>query len=79
MGWSVVTMTVPGHIYFLIFAYMLRLETGLSPPLKYFTYGSKAVLLLWIIYVFSVLCVLCFCGGPFMCALWSPAGKKLTS
>ena len=35
MGWSVVTVTLPGHIYFFIFAYMLRLETGLSPPVKF--------------------------------------------
>ena len=34
-------------------------ETGLSPPVKYFTDRSKAVLLLWIFYVFSVLCLLC--------------------
>ena len=29
-----------------------RRETGLSPPVKYFTDRSKAVLLLWIVYVF---------------------------
>ena len=38
-----------------------RLETGASPPVKYFTDRSKAVLLLWIFYVFSVLCLLCLC------------------
>ena len=27
----------------------------------------------------SVLCSLCFCGRLFVCALWSPAGKGLTS
>ena len=42
----------------------------------YFTDYSKAVLLLWIFYV---LCVLCLCGRLFICALWSPAGKGLTS
>ena len=31
------------------------------------------------IYVFSVLCSLCFCVRLFICALWSPAGKGLTS
>ena len=36
-------------------------ETGLSPPAKYFTDRSKAVLLLWIFYVFSVLYLLCLC------------------
>ena len=28
---------------------------------------------------FSVLCVLCICMCLFICALWSPAGKGLTS
>ena len=28
---------------------------------------------------FSVLCLLCFCVRLFICALWSPAGKGLTS
>ena len=55
-------------------------ETGLSPPVKYFTFCSKAVLLLWIFYVlFSVLCLLCLCVRLFICALWPPAGKGLTS
>ena len=57
----------------------LRRETGLSPPVKYFTDHSKAVLLLWIIYVISVLFLLCFCARLFIDALWSPAGKWLTS
>ena len=32
--------------------------------------------LLW---VFSVLCLLCFFARLFICALWSPAGKELTA
>ena len=28
---------------------------------------------------FSVLCLLCICACLFICALWSPAGKGLTS
>ena len=28
---------------------------------------------------FSVLCLLCLCVRPSICALWSPAGKGLTS
>ena len=37
-------------------------------------------LLLWIFYVFfSVSCLLCTCARLFICALWSPAGKGLTS
>ena len=51
----------------------------LAPPVKYFTDLSKVVLLLWIIYVFSVLCLLCFCARLFIDALWSPAWKGLTS
>ena len=41
--------------------------------------ASKAVLLMWIVYVFTVLCLLCLCGRLFICALWSHAGKGLTS
>ena len=40
---------------------------------------KKAVLLLWIFYVFSVLCLLCLCARLFISALWSPAGNGLTS
>ena len=29
--------------------------------------------------VFFVLCLLCICTRLFICALWSPAGKGLTS
>ena len=53
--------------------------TGLSSPVKYFTDRSKAVLLFWIIYVFSVLRLLCLCARLFICVLLSPAGKGLTS
>ena len=34
-----------------------HIKTGLSPPVKYFTDRSKAVLLLWIFYVFVLSCV----------------------
>ena len=40
---------------------------------------SNVVLLLWVIYVISVLCLSCFCMRLFIDALWSPAGKGLTS
>ena len=46
------------------------------PPVKYFTDPSKAVLLLCF---FSVFRLLCLYARLFMCALWSPAGKWLTS
>ena len=48
-----------------------RRKTGLSPPVKYFADCSKTVILLWIICV--LLCFSC------VAALWSPAGKGLTS
>ena len=54
-------------------------KTGLKLPVKYFTERSKAVLLLWIIFVISVLYLLCFCARLFIDALCSPAGKGLTS
>ena len=41
--------------------------------------GPKAVLLLQIIYVISVLFLLCFSVRLFIDVLWSPAGKGLTS
>ena len=37
------------------------------------------VFLLWIFYVISVLFLLCFCARLFIEAMWSPAGKGLTS
>ena len=40
--------------FFLLF---LHCWTGLSPPVKYFTGRSKAVVLLWIFYVFVLSCV----------------------
>ena len=54
-------------------------KTGLSHPVKYFTDSSKAVLLVLMFYVFTVLCLLCLCARLFICALWSSAGKGLTS
>ena len=41
--------------------------------------SSKAILLLWIIYVISVMFLLCFRAGLFIDALKSPAGKGLPS
>ena len=56
---------------------LARLETGLSPPVKYFTDRSKEVLPLLIICFISVL-FLCFCARLFIDGLWSLAGKGLT-
>ena len=49
------------------------------PCLNILNDRSKAVLLLWIIHVISVLCLLCFRARLFIDALWQPAGKGLTS
>ena len=43
------------------------------------TWGFRYLDLLCGSFVFSLLCVLCFCARLFICALWSPAGKGLTS
>ena len=42
---------------------------------NYFQGGTSFVDLLFL----SVLCLLCLCVLLFICALWSPAGKGLTS
>ena len=55
-------------------------ETGLSTPLKFFTDCSKAVLLLWIIYVISFLFLLCFRARLFIGHLpekGRPLGSRL--
>ena len=58
--------------YFVHFTSELRVRlaawTGFSPPVKYFTDRSK-----------TILCLLCLCARLFICGLWSPAGKGLTS
>ena len=52
-----------------------RRETGLSPPVKYFTDRSKAVLLLWIFHVFFFLSCVCY---AFVCVcLFVPCGHLL--
>ena len=58
---------------------MVRRETGLSPPVKYSYWPFQGGAFLRIIYVISVLSLLCFCAPLFINALWSPAGKVLTS
>ena len=78
------------HLFYLYFMFvslstselrvrLARRVTGLNPPVNIFTDRSKAVLLLWIIYVINGLFLLCFRPRLFIDALWSPAGKGLTS
>ena len=45
---------------------LARRETGLSPPV-FFTDRSKAVLLLWIFYVFCLVVALPLCASLYMC------------
>ena len=45
---------------------LARRKTGLSPPVKYFNDRSKAVLLLWIFYVFLVF-AMPLCASVYMC------------
>ena len=58
----------------------LALLTRFKPSSKIFYWpfqdGTSFVDLLWFC---SVLCLLCLCARLFLCALWSPAGKGLTS
>ena len=51
-----------------------RRETGLSPPEKYFTDHSKAVLLLWIFFFLSLSCV---CYAFVRVCLFVPCGHLL--
>ena len=84
MHWLVRGLSCKPNIYVFWSTSELRVRLALlnwfKTSSKYFTDRSKAVLLLWIFYVFcSVLCLLCLCTRLFICALWSPAGKGLTS
>ena len=54
-------------------------SNGLKPSSKIFYWPFQVSLLLWIIYVISVLFLLCFRARLFIDALWSPAGKGPTS
>ena len=68
-------------VVFVVFCHFWHRETGLSPPVKCFSDHPKAVHCTSFVdhLCFSVLCLLCLCVCLFICALWSPAGKGLTS
>ena len=57
-------------VVFVVFCHFWHRETGLSPPVKCFTDHSKAVLLLWIIYVF----LSCVCYAFVCVCLFVPCG-----
>ena len=50
-----------------------------SPPVKYFYWPFQGGTSFMDHLCFSGLCLLCLCGCLFICALWSPAWKGLTS
>ena len=51
-----------------------------KPSTKIFYWPFQGGTFLWIFYVFfSVLCLLCLYARLFICTLWSPVGKGLTS
>ena len=70
-------MCLHGTLYFTPFNLICNMticrETALIPPVKYFTDGSQAVLLLWIIYV-SLPCV---CYAFVHVCLFVPCGHLL--
>ena len=53
----------------------LHRETGLSPPLNIFTYCSKALLLLWTIYVFCLVFVMPLCSSVCLCLVVTCLGR----
>ena len=54
-------------VVFVVFCHFWHRETGLSPPVKCFTDHFKAVLLLWIIYVFLSCVFMPLCVSVYLC------------
>ena len=50
-----------------------------KPSSKIFYWPFQGTSFVDLLYFCSVLCLLCLCTCLFICALWSPAGKGLTS
>ena len=57
---------------------LARREIGISPPVKYLLTVPRRFFFVDLL-CFSVLMLLCLFARLFICALWSPAGKGLTS
>ena len=53
-----------------VFFYCRYRETGLSPPVKYFTDHSKAMPLLWVGYAITVLFLIFILARLFIDTLW---------
>ena len=66
---------VCGLWYFLIILnyYFWHCETSLSPPVTYLLKVPRQYFFVVLLYFF------CLCALSFICALWSPAGRGLTS
>ena len=61
---------------------VIRMDTNCAPLvaiLSIYCCYERTLLLLWIFRFSSVLRLVCLCARLFICALWSPAGKGLTS
>ena len=54
-------------------------QNQFKPSSKIFYWPFQGGTFFLIFYVFFCLCLLCLCTCLFICALWSPAGKGLTS
>ena len=84
MHWWVRGLSCKPNIYVSWSTFELRVRLAplnrFKPSSKIFYWpfqgGTSYVDLLWFC---SVLCLLCLCARLFICALWSPAGKGLTS
>ena len=85
-AWMELTSWLPCVLWFLVFCHFpkcvlvhIRIGGGvgavrnilLAVPGRYFFCGY--------LIIFSVLCLLCLCARLFVCFLWPPAGKGLTS
>ena len=77
VGWSAVCDCAISWSYPLFNKLLFKLQTSFIQMnfITFFTGPSKAVLLLWIFFLHLYFVLVCL----FLAALWSPAGKGLTS
>ena len=83
MHWSVRGLSCKPNIYVSWSTSELRMRLAplnrIKPSSKIFNWPFQGGTYLWIFYVFVLSCVCYVCARLFICALWSPAGKGLTS
>ena len=73
------TITIPTVLLLPIWPSLSETRSNskmVSVPRRYFFFGS---FMGFLVVFFVFLCLLCLCARLFICALWSPAGKGLTS